>query len=831
MKGGTKHRVLGRIRGHRRQLTRQIAALTAQKQVLEDEVQALAEGIAVPLSISLPRELALSDCLALAIAQKKAWSETLNEVSATPSLKQVIHLAVRELQEGLACDRALVFEGEAGKLALSAEVVAPGISSLALQSVTHDGWDLRVGQAVPLLTGAAATTLLGEAGILELVDVVADTGDLTAGAVRAWAEVRVHLPTSYWISLVVQQLTAARPWSVSDLRFLLQVGLQVGLALQRASWLERARQRTQTAQTTLMAEWQKQLERVAAEAGREQAIAHVLDRIRRSLSLAEIFQTTATEARAILGCDRVAMFQFLPESNYAEGAIVSEAVVAPYRSALHQPVIDHCFADRRLDDYLHGRIWSVADIEAVPMADCYRAILQQFEVRANLVVPLLNGTKLWGLFCAHQCGAARTWETTDIDFVRRLADQLSVALQQATLLEKAEAARMVADRANRTKSEFLASMSHELRTPLNAILGLSQLLKAEANLTDRQREWLMTIHQSGEHLLSLISDVLEMSKIEAGKIHIEETCFELSSALEELLDLMAVKTLSKNVTLSYQPAPNLPRFVQTDRKKLSQILLNLLSNAIKFTEQGKVTLRVQQETTSGQTDCWLAFTVEDTGIGIPAENLDIIFQPFERGGPLVQKYEGTGLGLAIVRRFVELMDGQLTVQSQPGRGTTFGFRIRVKTPSRLPDPGSSSLLALTKPDSPPQPWVRVLVVEDNGTNREVLQSMLTTLGYRCDVVASGQAALQQLATQSYEMVLMDVQMPEMDGLQTTRHIYETLPVERQPLVIAVTAGVLPAEQHKCLAVGMCDFLPKPVRMEELQSMLARWTPGAPVSDP
>jgi signal transduction histidine kinase/CheY-like chemotaxis protein len=514
-----------------------------------------------------------------------------------------------------------------------------------------------------------------------------------------------------------------------------------------------------------------------------------LDRIRRSLSLAEIFQTTATEARAILGCDRVAMFQFLPESNYAEGAIVSEAVVAPYRSALHQPVIDHCFADRRLDDYLHGRIWSVADIEAVPMADCYRAILQQFEVRANLVVPLLNGTKLWGLFCAHQCGAARTWETTDIDFVRRLADQLSVALQQATLLEKAEAARMVADRANRTKSEFLASMSHELRTPLNAILGLSQLLKAEANLTDRQREWLMTIHQSGEHLLSLISDVLEMSKIEAGKIHIEETCFELSSALEELLDLMAVKTLSKNVTLSYQPAPNLPRFVQTDRKKLSQILLNLLSNAIKFTEQGKVTLRVQQETTSGQTDCWLAFTVEDTGIGIPAENLDIIFQPFERGGPLVQKYEGTGLGLAIVRRFVELMDGQLTVQSQPGRGTTFGFRIRVKTPSRLPDPGSSSLLALTKPDSPPQPWVRVLVVEDNGTNREVLQSMLTTLGYRCDVVASGQAALQQLATQSYEMVLMDVQMPEMDGLQTTRHIYETLPVERQPLVIAVTAGV------------------------------------------
>jgi len=826
MKGEAKYRILRRIRGKCRQLTRQIAALRAQKQVLEDEAQALAEGRAVPLSIALPRELALSDCLALAIAQKKAWSETLNEASATPSLAQVIQLAVRELQEGLACDRALAFEGEEAELTLSAEAVAPGV--LSLRTEHQNRWHPRAGQAVPLLTGAAATALLGEAGTLELVDVVADTGEMAEGAVRAWAEVRVHLPTSHWISLVVQQTTASRHWSVSDLRFLLQVGLQVGLALQRASWLKRAWQRTQTAQTTLMAEWRKQLERVAAEAGREQAIARVLDRIRRSLSLEEIFQTSAAEARAILGCDRVAMFQFLPESNYAEGVIVSEAVVEPYRSALHQPMVDHCFADRRLDDYLHGRIWSVADMETVPMADCYRAILQQFEVRANLVVPLLNGTQLWGLFCAHQCRSARTWEPTDIDFVRRLAEQLSVALQQAALLEKAEAARLAADQANRSKSEFLASMSHELRTPLNAILGLSQLLKAEANLTERQREWLTTINQSGEHLLSLISDVLEMSKIEAGKIKLEETCFELSSALEGLLDLMAVKTLTKNITLSYQPAPNLPRFVQTDRKKLSQILLNLLSNAVKFTEQGKVTLRVQQETVSGQGDCWLSFTVEDTGIGIPPEDLDIIFQPFERGGGRVQQYEGTGLGLAIARRFVELMGGQLTVQSKQGKGTIFGFRVRVKTPSRLMD---TDLPAPTEPVPPSRPWVRVLVVEDNAANREVLQSMLATLGYRCDVVASGQAALQQLAIQSYEIVLMDVQMPEMDGLQTTRHIYETLPVERQPLVIGVTAGVLPAERHKCLAVGMCDFLPKPVRLEELQAMLTRWTPGAPVSDP
>ncbi|MGQ9864828.1 MAG: ATP-binding protein [Pseudanabaenaceae cyanobacterium] len=781
---------------------------------------------------ALDHQLVLSDCLASAIAQKQAWVDTLQTAaSIAPSLSEVIHLVVQDLRETLGCERALVLEGQEAEWILKAEAVAPGIPSCMAVGGPPSGQELPPGQFVPLLSRSVATAWLGKAGTLELMNVVDDTGEITTGAVRAWAEVRVHLPTTHWLSLVVQQVTAPRAWSTSDLRFLLQAGFQVGIALQRESWLMQAWERMQTAHTNLMGEWQKQLERVALEASREQAIASVLDRIRRSLSLAEIFQTTATEARAILRCDRVAMFRFLPESNYTEGCIVSEAIIAPYRSALHHPVIDHCFADRRLDDYLHGRIWSVADIETVPMADCYRAILQQFEVRANLVVPLLNGTELWGLLCAHQCGSARNWATTDIDFVQRLAEQLSVALQQSTLLEKAEAARSAADRASRAKSEFLASMSHELRTPLNAILGLSQLLKAEANLTERQREWLMTINQSGEHLLSLISDVLEMSKIEAGKISLEETCFELSSALEGLLDLIAIKTLNKNVTLSYQPAPNLPRFVQTDRKKLSQVLLNLLSNALKFTEQGKVVLRVQQETGSGQSDCWLSFTVQDTGIGIPPENLEVIFQPFERGGAQVQQYEGTGLGLAIARRFVELMGGQLTVQSEVGRGTTFGFRIRVKTPSRLMDTAPPALTAKVASISSPRPWVRVLVVEDNAANREVLRSMLETLGYRCDVVASGQAALQQLTTQSYEIVLMDIQMPEMDGLQTTQHIYETLPVERQPLVIAVTAGVQPTERQKCLAVGMCDFLPKPVRLEELQAMLTRWTPGAPVSDP
>ncbi len=827
---GTNKRYIGRrrriprLRSPHRPLTAPMAALQTQNQALAAQIQALA-------SPSLSRELVLSDCLALAIAQKQAWVETLNEAGQVPSLDEVIRLAVRELQTGLGCDRAVALEETGLAWTVRAEAVAPGVSSCRESGWTCDPAcrESRPGQAVPLLAGTVAPMLLGKASTLELVDVVTDTGEVASGAVRACAGVRVHLPTSPWLVLVAQQVTGPRQWSTSELRFLLQVGLQVGLALQREVWLKRAQHRTHLAQTTLMTEWQKQLERVATEASREQAIASVLDRIRRSLSLAEIFQTTATEARAILGCDRVAIFQFLPESHYTEGRIVSEAVVAPYRSALHQPIVDHCFADRRLDDYLRGRVWSVADIETVPMAECYRAILQQFAVRANLVVPLLNGTELWGLFCAHQCGSARNWETTDIDFVQRLAEQLSVALQQATLLEKAEAARLAADRASRAKSEFLASMSHELRTPLNAILGLSELLQAETNLTERQREWLTTIHQSGEHLLSLIGDVLEMSKIEAGKISLEETCFELSGTLEGLMDLMAIKTLSKNLTLTYQPAPNLPRFVQTDRKKLSQILLNLLGNAIKFTEQGKVTLRVQAEPASGSKDCWLAFTVEDTGMGIPEEHLESIFQPFERGGDRVQQYEGTGLGLAIARRFVELMGGQITVKSQVGKGTAFGFRIRVKTPSRLEEAEAPAATTGAAPAS--RPWVRVLVVEDNAANREVLQAMLGTLGYRCDVVASGSAALQQLAMQSYEIVLMDVQMPEMDGLETTRRIYETLPVERQPLVIAVTAGVLPAEQHQCLAVGMCDFLPKPVRLEALRDMLARWTPGAPVSDP
>ncbi len=372
-------------------------------------------------------------------------------------------------------------------------------------------------------------------------------------------------------------------------------------------------------------------------------------------------------------------------------------------------------------------------------------------------------------------------------------------------------AKEAAEAASRAKTELLAKVTHDLRTPLNAMLGFSELLMGEPNLTETQRSWLQTMTQSGRYLLQLISDMLETAKLRAGKATVRLEIFPLRTCLEGAIAMVSPMAAAKGLMLVAEIDPQLPPYVESDRQKLTQILMNLLSNAVKFTSEGCIVLRaaVSQD--------GLHLEVEDTGIGIPENQLAQIFEAFAQADNT--QGEGTGLGLAIVHQYVQLLGGTLTVTSQPGQGSTF----RLNLPIRIPPSPNRATPTVTKP------WLRLLVAEDNPVNQQVMATMLERLGYRATFVRNGREALERLQQQTYDLVLMDVDMPVMDGITATQEIYQRLPFDRQPPIVGVTALIEKREQ--CLRAGMFEVLAKPLRLEPLAQALQQCSPHQPLPDP